>query len=67
MMIEPMVLKYVPKSAWLWLFGFTIPTATPFRHQWFGSKNRLLDRAYPSISDWDWISLIVPGGMLRFW
>ncbi|KAG0148988.1 hypothetical protein CROQUDRAFT_40486 [Cronartium quercuum f. sp. fusiforme G11] len=63
-LLEPMVLKYVPMP-WMWVYAFTLLCATPFRYQYFG-QNRLLDKAYPPISEWNLISVLVPGGIVRF-
>lgn len=64
MILESMILKYIPVPT-IWVYLFTLISATPFRNQYFG-HNRLLDGAYPPLAEWNLVSYLVPLGMIKY-
>lgn len=65
--LEPFIIPYIPRwigGGKLWVLCFSLLTATPYRRQYV-DKVRLIDQAYQSPDQWNFVSFFLPGGMIR--
>lgn len=67
--LEPYIIPHIPRclgGGWIWVFIFTLITATPFRKQWVHDF-RLIDEAYSRMSECDLFSITFLRELLDFW
>lgn len=67
LIMEPFIIRRIPRilgGGWLWVLIFTAATCSPYRKQ-FIDRSRIIDDTYKPLSEWTWLTLIVPGHHLR--